>query len=160
MSAPPTAVSPPSVPSLARRLGFGALVFVGLLVAWVVVPVSLLGLLESHGGVSTISLSFITAVGVGLAALGAGRYILKPTRLFGPLAALSSIVAILYLLLLSGSAHLTFEVSSQTALTLDYGTILEYLVIVPVFGLASALVTTVEDVVRPGERLRVEYPPR
>lgn len=138
----------------------GAGVFVGLLLVWVVLPLSLLNLVESHGGVSALSVPLLMTVGVGLAGLGALRYVLRPTPAFGPVAALSSVILIVYLFTLAAAAHLTFAVSGQTSVTIDYGTILELLAIVPLFGLAAALVTTAEDLFRPGERVRVDYPPR
>ncbi len=157
MSVPPGPASV-KVPSLGRRLILGALVFVGLFIGVVVVPVSLFQTLAGYGVASGLGLSTVELVGTGLAALGAVRYVLRPTRAYGPVAALFSTVTLLYLLYLSARAHLSVGFSGQGTFSLDYGMVLALLAIVPLFGLAAAIVTTVEDVARPGERLRVEYP--
>ena len=157
---PSTAPSPvANIPPLSRRLVFGGLRFVGLAIVWAVLPYEVLTRLAGLGVDSSLDLTFIVEVGVFLAALGSVRYVLKPTVAYGPIGALGSALTALYLWTLSQSASVSIAGSNQVTIALGYGTILALLAIVPIFGLAASLVTTVEDLHRPGERLPFDYPP-
>ncbi|MCI4337217.1 MAG: hypothetical protein L3K17_08535 [Thermoplasmata archaeon] len=154
--APPRA----QVPSLARRLVVGALIMLPLLVFWVGLPTIALEQLGNRGVSSSLGVATISAVGLLLAFLGAARYVAKPTRAYGPLEFLGAVAMSAYLLAIVPFANLHLSVGNSVDLTLNYAPLLELLAIIPAFAAAAALLTTVEDGLRPGERLPFDYPPR
>jgi len=159
MSATTAAPPAPRIPSLARRLLFGGLMLVPLLVLWVGLPSAAVTTLGRYGVSSGISLLAVTVGGTILSVLGAARYVLRPTRAYGPVAALTSAATVAYLLALVPEAHATFSVSGTVTLTVTYGTVLVLFALVPAIRLVSALVTTAEDGLHPGERLPFDFPP-
>jgi hypothetical protein len=162
-SAPPPTPPPPpapNIPPLSRRVVLGALRFLPVVILWVVAPYVVLTQLAGFGLDSSLSLGTIVLFGSILAALGTVAYVLRPTRAYGPLGAAGSALTTAYLLLLSQSARFTVGGTGDVSVALSYGTILELFAVVPLFGLAASIVTTVEDFRRPTERLLVEYPPR
>ena len=159
-ASPPPPMPPARVPSLGRRLVFGVLRLIPTILLWVVLPYAALTRLGSLGLQSSLNLSTIVIVGTVLAVLGSIRYIVKPTVAFGPVGAVGSAITAAYLFTLGQSAQFSFAGPSHVTLGLEYGTILELLAIVPLFGIAAALVTTAEDLVHPGERLPFDYPDR
>ncbi|HYK92723.1 MAG TPA: hypothetical protein VEY07_01610 [Thermoplasmata archaeon] len=148
------------IPSLSRRVVIGALRLLPLLFVWVFLPYGALRGLDSVGVATSLSVTTIVVVGAILSVLSTVRYIVKPTRAFGPVGALGSGIAAGYLLLLAQSAEFTISGPNGIGISIEYGTVLELLAIVPLFGLAAALVTTAEDISRPGERLPFDYPVR
>ena len=160
-SLPPTLPEPPpSIPSMGRRVVLGTVWFVVLAVVMVGVPLEAIQVASAHQVASSLSTDTIFAAGIALAALGALRYVLRPTSAFGPLSMLSSAVGVAYLWLLGGTAHVTVVIGGTGSISLGFGELMHLLSIVPAIGFVAALVTTVEDAVRPGERVRVDYPPR
>ena len=163
---PPEAPAPappplePSIPPLSRRILLGSLRFLPVEILWVVAPYVVLTQLAGYGVDSSLSLGTILLFGSVLAGLGTVAYILRPTRAYGPLGATGSVLTTAYLLLLSQSARFTVGGTGQVTVSLSYGTILVLFAVVPLFGLAASIVTTIEDFRRPTERLLVEYPPR
>jgi hypothetical protein len=159
--APPPPAAPPAarIPSLGRRLVFGTLLLIPLLILWVGLPTVALSTLNRFGVESGISVVTVSIVGVVLSILGAVRYVVRPTRAYGPVAALLALLVAAYLLALVPHAHLAFPVSGEVTISVSYGTVLTLFAIVPAIRLVSALVTTAEDALHPGERLPFDFPP-
>ncbi|HTW54931.1 MAG TPA: hypothetical protein VMG36_00555 [Thermoplasmata archaeon] len=155
-----TATSRPlasAVPSLPWRVaGACALLLVGLLVL-VYVPEAVLRMLAAHSIPSPLPVATLAAAGVAVAVLWALRYVSKPTRAYGPLTMLLAAVEIGYLLLLYADATFRLPVPNVT-ISIGYARLVELLLIVPALTLAAGLVTTIEDVRSPGERLPFDYP--
>jgi hypothetical protein len=158
MSAGPPTAPAARIPSLGRRAVLGVLLLVPLLVLWVGIPYAVLTTLHGFGVSSGLDLVTVTVVGAVIAVLGAARYVLKPTRAFGPVAVLTSVTAVVYLLALSPYASFAVSIGKTATLSITYGAILSLLAIVPGIRAVSALVTTVEDGLHPGERLPYDFP--
>ena len=156
MSAPAPA---PKIPSLTRRLIVATIMLVPLLIFWVGLPTAALSELGSHGVNSSLGIQTVSIAGVLLSFLAAARYVVRPTRAFGPVAFLAGIAASAYLLAIVPYATLSLTIGGSLNLTLDYGPALLLLAIVPAFAAAAGLVTTIEDGLHPGERLMFDYPP-
>lgn len=156
--APPPAIPRANIPPLSRRLLVGGLRFIPLLLVWVVLPYGALRGLDSLGATSSLNLTTIELVGTLLAALSCIRYVLKPTLAFGPIGVVGSAITAVYLYVLSQSARFSVGGPSGVGIALEYGPILRLLAIVPILGVVAALVTTAEDLARPGERLPFDYP--
>lgn len=149
----------PKIPSLARRLIVAGFLLVPLLIFWVGLPTLALSELGSHGVDSSLGIQTVSIAGAILSVLVAARYVVRPTRAYGPVLFISAVATSAYLLAIVPFAHLSLTIGGTLSLTLDYGPALVLLAIVPVFAAAAGLVTTVEDGMRPGERLRFDYPP-
>ncbi len=153
----PAAAPTVRIPSLSRRIAFGALRLLPLLALYVVFPYLGFQGLTQYGLVEGLPLSQVLFFGVGLAILSTAAYVARPTRAFGPLSTASSLAKVAYLLYFAGFAWAAVSVSTATV-RLDFGTLLELLALVPAFGVAAGVLTTVQDVRHPGERLRFDYP--
>ncbi|MCI4368966.1 MAG: hypothetical protein L3K09_05330 [Thermoplasmata archaeon] len=147
------------IPSLGRRLLGGALRFVPLLVLWVGVPYYAFRAAGQYGVHSPISLPALGTIGLFVAFLSAASYVLKPTRLYGPVSFVGSLLVIGYLLSIVPSATLTLTVGNGVNVSLGYGTLVLFLLAAPILSALSALVTAAEDAVDPLERLSVDFPP-
>jgi len=127
---------------------------------------------EFRGGLATQLLARVHAADIGfstpvptsaivlsgflIALLIAARGVLRPTKAFGPVSALGSLVSVLYLLYLAPLASAGVGVD-QVGVTLAFGGLLLLLAIVPFLGLCAGVVAAIEDFARPGERVRYEY---
>lgn len=159
MSAPGTEAPPGArIPSLGRRVAIGILRLVPVMIVLVGVPLGALTFLESHGVSVPISTLQITLGGTALALLGFARYVLRPTRAFGPVSMLGSLVAIVYLLSLVPNASVSIPAGQGSTVTFTYATLFLVLAVIPAIRILSAFVTTVEDWLHPGERLPFDYP--
>lgn len=158
MTAGPSTAPAARIPSLGRRAVLGALLLVPLLIVWVGIPYAALTTLHGLGVSSGLNLVTVSIVGALLAVLGAAKYVLKPTRAFGPVAVLASVTAAVYLLALSPYASFTVSIGKTGTLSVTYGAILSLLAIVPGIRAVSALVTTIEDGLHPLERLPYDFP--
>lgn len=156
MSAP---TPPAKIPSLPRRLVVAGLLLVPLLLFWVGLPTIALHELGAHGIGSSLGVATVSVVGVALSVLAAARYVLRPTRAYGPMAFLVAVATSAYLLAIVPFATLSLTIGSSVDLTLNYAPALTLFAIIPAFAAAAALLTTVEDGMRPGERLPFDYPP-
>ncbi len=146
-----------NVPSLARRLTIGSLRLVPLLVFYVVIPDLGLQSLQAHGIASGLPFGAVTVFGAVLAVISTVAYVARPTRAYGPLATVSSLGKVVYLLYFAAFATISITISS-IGVQLEFGDLLRLLAIVPAFGVVAGLLTTVEDVRRPGERIPLDYP--
>lgn len=162
----PAATAPPGValPPL-PRVGAGRVaVSVLIVLVWFLflgyLPFVLVGFARSHGATLPVSESFVLAFGLLLALLAGFRYLSKPTRLWGPACIVSAGAGIVYLLVLLASpvfsVGTTFQ-GTSFGFALDYRVLLLVLLIAPVLRLASGIVITIEDIVRPGERVRHQF---
>ncbi|MGI0132492.1 MAG: hypothetical protein ACREDK_05300 [Thermoplasmata archaeon] len=156
----PAAELPPSIPSLARRLVVGAIRLAVAVIVLIGVPLEAIGWAAAHGVSTSIAPTTVASVGVALAVLGAVRSIARPTGAFGPISMMTSAVAVLYLWSLSMVAEASVTLGGHGSLTFGFGELLRLLVIVPGIGILAAAVTTIEDLAHPGERVRIDYPPR
>jgi hypothetical protein len=147
------------IPSLGYRILVSGLRLIPLLVLLVGLPVGLLSFLSAHGLTVPIALGTVTTFGIALSVLAAVRYIVKPTAAYGPVSIVASGAAVVYLwLLLQASPfHLTIPGSSVN-FALGFRDLVLGLMLVPGFGLAAGIVTTIEDVRSPHERLPFDYP--
>ncbi len=147
------------IPPLGQRILASALRLVPLFVLLVGLPLAGLAFLSDHGIALPIASVTVTGFGLAIAVLAALRSILRPSRAYGPVAIAASATSLAYLLVLLAQAtyHIAVPNSSVTV-TLDVARFLALLLIVPAFGLASALVTTIEDLRHPAERLPFDYP--
>jgi hypothetical protein len=163
VSAPPPPVPRPatsSVPSLGYRILAGGTRLIPLLVALVLLPVAVLTFLRSHGVTLPVSIVTVEVAGVVISVLSTLRYILRPTSAYGPLSVATSSVTVGYLLVLWVQSTYRFALpNSSVAIAVDYSRLVELALIVPLLALAAGLVTTVEDLRHPGERLPFDYPP-
>ena len=161
---PPYIASPlgapvPSPPLAGRFVGafFGFIILVGLLV---VLPLYLLGRLTTYGVHAGLTPSFIEFSGVALAVLIAIRFAVKPTSLYGPAWIAVSGATIAYLLTAAPNAVASLAPGSGVNVSLGAGELFRWLVIPAGISLVAALITTAEDLLHPGERVRIDFPTR
>jgi len=145
------------IPSLSNRVAWASGRAALTIVVLVVVPAYALSLVEGLGVQTPIALGGIAVLGIAFAVLGALRYISRPTRAYGPLSIGASLVSLVYLLYLIPIASIGFQHANDVSIAIDFGRFLRYCLIAPLFGIAAGAVTSVEDFLRPGERVRYEY---
>ncbi|MFI5414293.1 MAG: hypothetical protein ACHQ16_01270 [Candidatus Lutacidiplasmatales archaeon] len=155
----PPAIRRANVPSLPRRVFFGSLRLIGLLIVFVAIPLGLLQFLSANGITPPYSLLTVSAVGVMLAVIGATASVARPTRAYGPLALAGSVILFLWLLALARNGTLRIAFGSGGLFELDYGNAILLIALVPLLGALAAICTTAEDARSPGERLPFDYPP-
>ncbi|MCI4317839.1 MAG: hypothetical protein L3J96_04810 [Thermoplasmata archaeon] len=149
---------PPKIPSLQRRLIIGSLRMIPVLILIVAAPIGAIQFLSSHNITVPVSILQVTLAGVLLSFLGASKYVTRPTRAYGPVWMAYSGFALLYLFYLVPLASATLHFSGSNTATFGFAGVILLLMLVPGISFAAALVTTVEDRVRPGERVRLDYP--
>lgn len=148
------------IPSLGWRILGGALRLIPLAVLLVGLPVAALTFLQSHGFSLPISIATVETAGISITVLVVARYIVKPTVLFGPLSIATSVVTLVYLytILLGATYHLTIP-NVDVSIAIGYRELILLLLIVPALGLGAGILTTIEDIVAPQERLPFDFPP-
>lgn len=147
------------IPSLGHRIVVGSLMFIGLLVLIVVLPYEFVNeSLLLHGSFG-LSIPSIVGIGLLIAILSPAAYVARPTRWYGPLFAVKCVVVLLYLWVLATIAVITISVQWNILGVLGFGTIIVLAMSIPGLKLVSAVLTTIEDLVRPGERLPWDFPP-
>ncbi|MCI4317550.1 MAG: hypothetical protein L3J96_03345, partial [Thermoplasmata archaeon] len=140
------------------RALYAGLLLIPSLLFYVIIPYVGLTELAQFGITTGYSLGLIIVLGLALAGLGAAAYFSKPTKAYGPLSIAGSALAIVYLLLLAKSSSITLGVGNSGSFTLFYGGMLTLFAIVPAIRIGSGVLTTLEDVLRPGERLPFDFP--
>ena len=163
MTSPPRQLSVSEgyvIPSLGYRILAGGLRLVPLLVLLVGVPDTALAFLSAQGISLPGATVVVTTGGIAISVLVTARYILRPTRAYGPLSVLTSAVTLAYLfvLWLGATYHITVP-DSSVDLTIGYARLFGLLLLVPALALVAGFVTTVEDLRSPGERLPFDFPP-
>ncbi len=164
--APPTLFAPDSptlspvarVPGLAHRFAVSVALFVVALVVIAYLPYELLRRLEGTAVSIAVTPFEVLAVGAAMSLLLALRYLAKPTVAYGPMAMLTAAAGIAYLFWLAARATVAVVPGHGVGITVTYGTVLELLAVAPLLSLLAAVVTTIEDLRHPGERLRFDYP--
>jgi len=147
------------IPSLGYRILAGGLRLLPLLVLLVGLPDAIVTFVEAHGIHVPVSIFTLSIAGIAIAVLSTARYVLKPTRAYGPLSMAVSGVTIAYLLSLYLIGTFVFDLPGHSiALGIGVTGLLGLLLVVPGIALVSGLVTTVEDLHSPGERLPFDYP--
>lgn len=154
--------NPPGVelPSVPRRVALGLLRVVPVLVLLVGIPALLLGELTSAGIRSNVGLVTVSFGGLLFTAFSTARYILRPTRAFGPVGIARGGAAFAYLYYLIPSASLVIPAGMHSSLTLSYASVLEALLVVPILMVVTAGVVTVQDRRGLAARLRADFPSR
>jgi hypothetical protein len=149
-----------SIPSARRRATIAVLYLIPGILLFVVLPYVGLTQLAKYGLSSGYSLGFLVIAGLSLAVLGSLRYYARPGRAYGPLSIAVSAGAVLYLLYLARSSTISFGIGDSGTFSLSYGGMLLLFAIVPGIRIGSGVLTTIEDLTRPGERLPFDFPPR
>jgi hypothetical protein len=147
------------VPSWGWRILGGALRLVPLALLLIGVPVGILTFLQSNGVSTPFPIVIVELAGVALTALIVMRYIFRPTSLYGPLAIAVSTVSLVYLYYILEHSMYTLRVpNADVAIGVTYTDLVLLLMIVPALTLVAGVVTTIEDVARPRERLPFDFP--
>ena len=159
-SGPPVVPGGYHVASLGYRVLVGGLRLIPLLILLVGLPDAALAYLSSHGIALPVSVLTVTVAGITIGVLSTVRYLVRPTRAYGPVSILTSAVVLAYLFVLwLGASYRVAVPSSSVVLTIGYADLIGLLLIVPALGVAAGLVTSVEDLLSPGERLPFDFPP-
>lgn len=163
---PPTVVTPPRtvesyrIPSLGYRIVVAALRLVPLFVVLVGLPVAALLYLQSRSIELPVSVTTVVVFGIAMCAMSTARYVSRPTRAYGPVSIASALVTLTFLLVLLIQSTYQFGVPETSAtIAVTYTRLVEVLLLVPLFSLLASIVTTVEDLRSPGERLPFDFPP-
>jgi hypothetical protein len=148
------------VPSLGYRILAAGARLVPLVIALIGLPVAALNYLSAHQISLPVSVATVTVFGIAIAALSTARYIVKPTPAYGPVSMATSAVTLAYLFTLWLQATYRISVpSSAVTISLGYAELVDLLLIVPALALVAGLVTMVEDLRTPRERLPFDFPP-
>ncbi len=148
------------VPSLGIRILAGAARFVALLIVLVGLPVVVLAYLADRGVNLPVTAPTLLLGGVLVSGLSTAGSILRPTRAYGPVSVATSAAAIGYLFAIGFQGTLRVAVPGTTgSLVVGYAGLFDLVLLVPVLALGAGLVTAIEDLRAPGERLPFEYPP-
>jgi len=147
------------IPSLGYRILMAALRLIPSFLLLVLLPVAALAYVNARGYALPISEDAVAVWGILLVAIAAVQYILKPTPAYGPLTVLYSAVGLAYLAYAITLSPYRFVLPGGTAsVAAGYSEFLELLLIVPALGILAGLLTTVEDLRTPKERLRFDFP--
>ena len=152
----PSTYSIPSTGSRALRAGLS---LIPSILLFVIVPYVGLTQLDRFGIGTRYSLGFIVLAGLVLAGIGAAASFARPTRAYGPLLVAGSVGSAIYLLLLARDSTIDL-VFGQGGLALTYAGMMTAFALVPAIRAGSGVVTTLEDLLRPGERLPIDFPAR
>jgi cytochrome c oxidase assembly factor CtaG len=146
------------IPSAQRRAAIAVLYLIPAILLYVVIPYVGLSELSKFGISTGYSFTFIVIAGISLAVLGAVGSFMRPTRAYGPLRIASSVGAILYLLILASSSQITIGIGNSGSFTLAYAGMITLFAVVPTIRIGAGVTTTIEDALRPGERLPFDFP--
>jgi hypothetical protein len=155
--------STPDVPearkvSIPWRIPVGVIITLLLFAIFAGAPYFLIPFVEGYNIQVAANGYVLAAIGSVIAVFEGARYILKPTRLYGPCWIVASGSFLGYMLYLANAARVTLPPIHNVTLSFGYGTLLLLLAIVPALTLAAAIVTTVEDLRHPGERMPYDFP--
>ncbi len=104
-----------------------------------------------------INPGFLLGAGAIVAVLAGASFTAKPTRAWGPIRIVSSVVSLAYLGVLLRSPVYSLSLHSFS-FSVTYGRILELFLIPPIIGLVAGIVTTIGDYRHPSERARIMFP--
>lgn len=145
-------------PSLALRLAVAVLLATFLVALSVGLPEYLLAHLGSHSSVGASAPLGTALAGGTVSVLTSVAYVLRPTRAYGPAAAVRAAAAITYFLTLSGYATFLLPLGAASTVTVNFAPLLELLALIPVLGLGSAIFAGLSDWRSPLARLRRDFP--
>lgn len=157
------------IPPTAQRVALGVLVFLGIYVGVVGIPIWGLQILASNNIPVNISQTNLMYYGGAMALLAAAQYSVKPYRAYGPVAIGTNLTELLYLWLLYQASPLALNLnfggggggsSGGAEIAVGYALIILALMLVTLLSLAAYAVTTYEDFSHPAERLYWTYPAR
>jgi hypothetical protein len=144
---------------LGYRIVIAGLRIIPTFLLLIALPVAAITFLNSRGIAVPITAYAVTVWGIALIALGAARYVLKPTAAFGPLTIAISGVSLLYLYYAIQLSPYRFVVPGGTvSVAAGYSTFLELVMIVPALGVVVGILTTIEDSRSRTERLPFDFP--
>jgi hypothetical protein len=125
----------------------------------VLLPVAALNFLSSMGIAFPVTVEMEVVYGLVLSVLLAARYVLQPTRAYGPIciAIAAATMVFLVVLVLNSTYHFLVP-GTSVEISATYTDVLLLLLFVPAFALCAGIVTTVEDWRSPSERLEFDYP--
>jgi len=147
------------IPSLGYRILVAALRLIPTFFLLIALPVAALSFASARGIALPISTYAVTVWGIALMSLGAARYILKPTRAFGPVSIAASAVALVYLVYaLSLSPYRLTVPGGSASIAAGYATFLELVMIVPAIGILVGILITIQDAGSRTERLLFDFP--
>lgn len=147
------------IPSLGYRIVIAGLRIIPTFFLLIALPVAALSFANSRGIALPISTYAVTVWGIALISLGAARYILKPTRAYGPVSIAASAVVLVYLLyLLSLSPYRLTIPGGSASLAAGYTSFLEIALIMPAIGIVVGILVTIEDAGSRTERLLFDFP--
>jgi hypothetical protein len=147
------------IPSLGYRILAGGARLVPLVVVLIGLPVAGLNYLASRQISLPVSVATVTAYGIAISALSTARYIVKPTRAYGPVSMATSAVAFAYLFTLWLQATYRISVpNSAVSISVGFVELVDLLLLVPALALLAGLLTSVEDLRSPTERLPFDFP--
>jgi hypothetical protein len=160
VSGPALAVPGYRIPSLGWRILGGALRMVPLAVILVGLPVAALTFLQAHGISLPVPILTVAVAGIVITGLIVARYIFKPTPAYGPLSITTSVATLVYLWVIFLDATYRLAIPGANAgISIGYGTLILLLMVGPALALTAGVLTTVEDVRSPKERLPFDFPP-
>lgn len=160
-SAGPPAQVPQARPvSVMRRIPLGVVTALFLGLVFVALPWFLIPIVTNHGIVVASNYLVLAAVGTVFAVFEGARVTLKPTRWYGPLWIVSSAAFLSYLVYLASKAVISLQFISNLYIAVGYSLLLALLAIVPALTLCASIVTTIEDLRHPGERMPFDFPMR
>lgn len=147
------------IPSLGYRILIAGLRLVPSFFLLIALPVAALNFASSKGIALPLSTSAVTLWGLVLIALGAARYVLKPTPAFGPISIAASAAVLAYLLYaISLSPYRLTIPGGSASVVAGYSMFLEFVLIVPAIGILVGILVTIEDARSRTERLPFDFP--
>ncbi len=171
--APASAQPPPAIPaapehlpplhrpvSVWRRLPLGIAGAIVLILALVVGPTLGVNLAAMHGISVGVSTTQIALIGGSISILVMARYVAKPTRAFGPLWIAADGAALVSFLFLSTEPAIMANLPNYGEVTVSFGELWFFLALVPGIRMIGAILTTIEDIRHPGERMPFDFPLR
>lgn len=145
------------LPPPSQRIVRGALLALPAAFFYLGIPFLALGLFQRFGVPFPYDPGPLALGGIVLTSLTVGKYLAKPTRAFGPVAALHATALIAYLIGLAARSTLSFSIGGANV-GIGFSMLLLFATAIPLFSLGAALVTTAEDLVRPTERYPFDFP--
>ncbi|HEV2165538.1 MAG TPA: hypothetical protein VGS23_00955 [Thermoplasmata archaeon] len=158
MSAPRSAAGRTyRLPTLSNRIAWGTVRAVPLAALYLGWPYVAQELSNRFGVPFPFPFGTVLLFGLALTALSFLSYVAKPTRAYGPISAVSAASLLAYLLWLAGRSTAGLSYQGAT-ITVNFSELMLIAAVVPILLLISALVTTLEDGLRPTERYPADFP--
>lgn len=154
------------IPPTAQRVALGVLVFLGIYIGAVGLPIYVIQILQSHNFPVSISQTNVMYYGGAMAIFAAAQYAVKPYRAYGPVSIATNATELLYLWLLYQASPLSLSFGGGSGggngvtIAVGYTAVVLVLMLVTLLSMAGDAVTTYEDFSHPAERLYWTYPAR